>query len=144
VCGPRNLELAASLGADSVIDYNQQDFTQQDSRYDLIFDIVANRSTSDYMGVLSPTGTYVACAFNPTTLFFGSFLSSAKGKKAKSLNHKPKVDDLLFMKDLLEAGEVVPVIDRCYPLADLPAAFRYLGRGSHTGKVAITIDQDGN
>jgi NADPH:quinone reductase-like Zn-dependent oxidoreductase len=140
VCSMRNLDMVRSLGADQVIDYTQQDFTEDVGRYDLIFDIVANRSISDYMRALSPKGSYVACAFNPTTLFFGSLVSKADGKKAVSLNHKPNHIDLLFMAELLAAGKVVPFIDRVYPLSQVPEAMRYLEGGQHRGKVVVTME----
>lgn len=139
VCSTRNLDLVASIGADEAIDYTQEDFTRQETDYDLIFDIVANRSMSDYMRALRPEGKYVACAFNPASLFFGSFISRNDGKQATSLSHKPNISDLVFMTELLESGKVVPVIDRCYPLDQLAEAMRYLGQGSHRGKVVITM-----
>ena len=140
VCSAKNLDLLRSIGADQVIDYTKEDFTEHEGRYDLIFDIVANRSMSDYMRALSPTGRYVACAFNPSSLFFGSFLSKKGGKQASSLNHKPKVEDLHLMKDLLESGQVSPVIDKSYPLGDLAEAMRYLAEGQGRGKVVITMN----
>ena len=139
VCSAQNLELVRSIGADHVIDYHQEDFTQSEERYDLIFDIVANRSTSDYMRVLTPTGKYVACAFNPSTLFFGGLMSKKGGKGASSLVAKANSDDLAFMKELLESGKVVPVIDRSYPLKDTAEAMIYLGSSQQHGKIVITM-----
>jgi NADPH:quinone reductase-like Zn-dependent oxidoreductase len=139
VCSAQNLELVRVIGADHVIDYVQVDFTRQAARYDLIFDVVANRPTSAYMRVLSPQGRYVACAFNPTTLFFGGLLSKPEGKKASSLVHKPHQPDLAFMKELLETGKVVPVIDRTYTLRELPEAMAYLGSDQHHGKLVISV-----
>ena len=143
VCSTRNLDLVRSIGADEVIDYTQTDFTQGDQHYDLIFDIVANRPISDYMRVLSPRGHYVACAFNAAALFMGPLISRNEGKKASSLVHKTNPKDLAFMKGLLEAGKIVPVIDRCYPLSKLSEAMRYLEGGRHQGKVVITVGQNG-
>jgi NADPH:quinone reductase-like Zn-dependent oxidoreductase len=140
VCSTRNLDMVRSIGADHVIDYTQEDFTENEGCYDLIFDIVANRSISDYMRVLSPRGSYVACAFNPTSLFFGSLVSKADGKKASSLSHKPNRSDLLFMEELLAAGKVVPFVDRVYRLSQLPEAMRYLDEGPHRGKVVVTLE----
>ena len=138
VCSAKNLDLVRSIGADEVIDYAQTEFTEAEERYDLIFDIVANRSTSDYMRALSPQGTYVACAFNPTSLFLGSLISKRGGKKACSLDHRPKVEDLAFVAELLEAGKVKPVIGRRFPLGEVGQALSYLGEGTHRGKVVIT------
>lgn len=142
VCSAQNLDLVRSIGADHVIDYKRQDFTQSTECYDLIFDIVANRSVSDYMRALNQKGHYVACAFNPTSLFFGGLISKADGKKASSLVHKPNHQDLIFMKELLESGKVKPVIDRQYPLSELPDAMRYLESGQHRGKVVITVQKE--
>ncbi len=142
VCSAQNLEQVRSIGADHVIDYKQEDFTQAEGRYDLIFDIVANRSTSDYLQALSPQGSYVACAFNPTSLFLGAFISKADGKKASSLAHKPNQQDLVFMKALLESQKVVPVIDRRYPLQGVPEAMKYLGSSQQRGKVVITLQKE--
>jgi len=143
VCSKRNMELVRSIGAEHVIDYAQEDFTKNEGQYDLIFDIVANRSVSDYMRVLSPQGSYVACAFNATSLFLGPLISKKDGKKASSLVHKPNPEDQVFMKGLLEDGKVLPVIDRCYPLSEVPEAMRYLEGGGHLGKVVITMDHNG-
>jgi NADPH:quinone reductase-like Zn-dependent oxidoreductase len=130
-----------SIGADPVIDYAQEDFTQNEGTYDLIFDIVANRPVSDYMRALTPMGSYVACAFNPTSLILGPLISKSDGKKAISLVHKPRLEDLVFMGELLETGAVTPVIDRRYPLAELPEAVRYVESKRHRGKVVIVMDQ---
>ncbi|MCA9951379.1 MAG: NAD(P)-dependent alcohol dehydrogenase [Anaerolineales bacterium] len=139
VCSTRNIDMVRSIGADHVIDYTQEDFTQGESHYDLIFDIVANRSVSDYKRALNPGGTYVACAFNPTSLFLGPFISMTSGKKVTALSHQPKVEDLNFMRKLLEDGKVVPVIDKCYPLNEVPEAMQYLEQGRHRGKVVIKV-----
>jgi NADPH:quinone reductase-like Zn-dependent oxidoreductase len=141
VCSARNLDLVRSIGADRVIDYAQEDFTQNEGAYDLIFDIVANRSVSGYMRALTPTGNYVACAFNPTSLLLGPWISKSDGKKASSLVHKPRLEDLAFIGELLETGAVKPVIDRCYPLAEVPEAMRYVESKRHHGKVVILMDQ---
>jgi NADPH:quinone reductase-like Zn-dependent oxidoreductase len=139
VCSARNLDLVRSIGAEHVIDYTREDFTQNEARYNLIFDIVANHSISDYLRALNPDGHYVACAFNPSSLFLGPLISRKDGKKVSSLVHKPAVEDLIFMRELLEAGQVAPVIDRCYPLDLVPTAMHYLDEGQHLGKVVITV-----
>ena len=139
VCSTRNLDLVRSIGADQVIDYTQEDFTQNKGYYDLILDIVANRPTADYLRALSPQGCYVAVAFNPKALFLGSMMSKKDGQHISSLVHKPNIADLDFMKALLENGAVTPVIDRSFPLDELPQAIRYLESGEHVGKVVITV-----
>ena len=142
MCSQRNIDLVRSIGAHNVIDYLQEDFTQASERYDLIFDIVANRPLSDYMRALNSYGQYVACAFNASSLFFGSLVSKSDGKKASSLVHKPKQKDLAFLAELLEGGKVIPVIDRQYPLQSVPDAMAYLDRGQHRGKVVININSE--
>ncbi|MHA2428890.1 MAG: zinc-binding dehydrogenase, partial [Candidatus Hermodarchaeia archaeon] len=138
----QNLDLVRSIGADHVIDYKQTDFTQAEERYDLIFDIVSNRPTSAYMRVLTPHGSYVACAFNPTALLFGGFWSKSDGKKSSSLIHKPHQPDLIYMCELLETGKVVPVIDRTYPVAHLPQAMEYVGSRQQYGKVVVIVSKE--
>ncbi len=142
VCSTRNLDMVRSIGADEIIDYTQEDFTQNEQLYDLILDIVANRSISDYTRALSPKGNYVAVAFNPLSLFLGSLISMTGSKKVGSLMAKPNDKDLVFMSELLEAGKVVPVIDRRYPLSEVPEAVRYYGEGHPQGKVVITVEDN--
>jgi len=142
VCSTRNLDMVRSIGADHVIDYTQEDFTQKEQRYDLILDIVANRSILDYTRALSPKGSYVAVAFNPSSLFLGPLISMTGSKKVGQLSHKPIVKDLVFMKELLEAGKVVPVIDRRYPLSEVADAMRYFEEGHPQGKVVITMEHN--
>ncbi len=136
VCSTKNLELVRSLGADHVIDYTKEDFTKKEQRYDLILDSVANRSISDYTRALSPEGRYVAVAFNVRALI------SMTGSKVSQMSHKPDVKDLVYMKELIEAGKVVPVIDRRFPLSEVAEAFRHFEEGHPTGKVVITVEHD--
>jgi len=142
VCSTKKMELVRSLGADHVIDYTQEDFTQKEQRYDLILDIVANRSVSDYSRALTPKGTYVAVAFNPSALFLGSLISMTGNKKMNQLSHKPNVKDLVFIKELIEAGKVIPIIARRYPLREAAEALRYYEEGHPSGKVIITVEHD--
>jgi len=141
VCSTASLDMVRSIGADHVIDYTQEDFTQNEQRYDLILDIVANRSVSDYVRALSPKGVYVAVAFNASALFLGPWISRRGSKKVSQYSHELSVKDLVFMKELLEAGKVVPVIDRRYPLSEVAEALRYYGEGHARGKVVVTISQ---
>jgi NADPH:quinone reductase-like Zn-dependent oxidoreductase len=142
VCSTRNLDRVRSIGADQVIDYTQEDFTKSEQRYDLILDSSANRSISDYTRALSPMGSYVAVAFNPSALFLGSLISMTGSKKVSQLSHKPNVKDLVFIKELIEAGKVVPVIDRRFPLSEVAEAFRYFEEGHPSGKVVITVEHN--
>jgi NADPH:quinone reductase-like Zn-dependent oxidoreductase len=142
VCGTGSVEMVRGLGAEHVVDYTREDFAAGDARYDLIFDIVANRPMRDYMRVLRPGGRYVACAFNPASLFSGP-LFSRDGKSAGSLVHRPNRDDLIFMAELMADGRVAPVIDRCYPLEEVADALRYYDDGHPRGKVVITVGGGG-
>jgi len=142
VCSTRNLDMVRSLGADHVIDYTQEDFTQSEKRYDLILDMVSNRSLSDYTGALSLKGNYVSVAFNPRALFLGPLMSMTGSKKVSQMSHAPNVKDLVYMKELIEAGKVVSVIDRRYPLSEVAEAFRYYGEGHPSGKIVITVEHD--
>jgi NADPH:quinone reductase-like Zn-dependent oxidoreductase len=124
VCSSDNLKLIRSIGADYVIDYKQEDFTMGKKKYDLILDIVANRPTSQYMHALAPQGAYVAVAFNPQTIFLGSIISKADGKKAGSLMAKPSISDLKEVKALIEGGKISPVINKVFPLRETAKAIK--------------------
>jgi NADPH:quinone reductase-like Zn-dependent oxidoreductase len=123
-----------------VIDYTQDDFTRGGTRYDLILDVVANRPLGALLGALTPGGRYVAVAFSASALILGPLVSLATGKRVTQLSHEPSVEDLIFMTELVEAGKVVAVIDRCYPLSDVPEALRYYAQGHPAGKVVITME----
>jgi NADPH:quinone reductase-like Zn-dependent oxidoreductase len=140
VCSTGNLDLVRSIGAERVIDYTQEDFTQTGERYDLIFDVVAKRSFSDGKHALRPQGIYVTTAFSPLLALVGLGRSLTGSRKMVPLPPKPPSRaDLAFMKELLEAGKVTPVIDRRYGLRDLPDALRYLEEGHARGKVVIAM-----
>ncbi len=147
VCSTRNVDMVRSIGADQVIDYTQDDFTQSGQRYDLMFDNVGNRSLSDCRRVLSPRGVYVTVGapvggdwIGPQIWLFKVLLASLVGsRKMVSFLAKPNKEDLLVLKELLEAGKVTPVIDRHYKLSEVPEAIRYLEEGHAQGKVVITV-----
>jgi NADPH:quinone reductase-like Zn-dependent oxidoreductase len=143
VCSTRNLDLVRSLGADQVIDYTQEDFTQNGQRYDLILDNVGDPSFYKrfYKRSLSPKGISVIIAGSfYLQLFLGPWMTMAGSNKIGTFMNVTQKEDLLLMKELLEAGVIVPVIDRCYPLREVPQAMRYLEAGHARGKVVITID----
>ncbi len=140
VCSTKNIDLVRSLGADYVIDYTQEDFTKKVQRYDLILDNVANRPISDYARALSSNGSYVSVKFSAGALILGPLISMIGSKKVSQFVHKPNVMDLVFVKELLEAGKVVPVIDRRYRLSEVARAFREYGERHPSGKVVITIE----
>jgi NADPH:quinone reductase-like Zn-dependent oxidoreductase len=139
VCSTRNLDLVCSIGADRVVDYTQEDFTQNGECYDLIFDVVAKRSFSDCKRALKPQGIYVTTEFSPVLVLGGLWKSMTGNQKMVPLPPKPpSKTDLALMKELLEAGKVTPTIDRRYSLSELSEALRYLGKGHARGKVVIT------
>ena len=142
VCSGKNLDMVRSIGTDHVIDYTKEDFTTTGKKYDLILDIVANRSIFDYTSALSPKGSYVAVAFKASAVFLGPLISITGSKKVSQLSHKPNVEDLIFLKELIESGKVVPVIDRRYPLSKVAEAVRYFGEGNPSGKVVITVEHN--
>ena len=140
VCSTRNLDMVRSIGADQVVDYTQEDFTQTGECYDLIFDVVAKRSFSDCRRALRPQGIYVTTEFSPVLALGGLWKSMTGNQKMVPLLAKPpNKTDLVFMKELLEAGKVTPTIDRRYALSELPDALRYLEKGHAQGKVVITM-----
>jgi NADPH:quinone reductase-like Zn-dependent oxidoreductase len=143
VCSARNLDMVRSIGADHVIDYTQEDFTQNGQHYDLIIDAAAYRPISDYKRALSPKGFYVLIGGSGAqflqAMFIGPLMSMTGSQKIGTFIKKPNKKDLVFMKELLEAGKIKPVIDRCYPLSEVPEAIRYLEEGHAQGKVIITV-----
>ncbi len=142
VCSTRNLDMVRSIGADHVIDYTQEDFTQNKQRYDLIVATAGYRSIFDYKHALRPKGMYVATGGSMAQIFqamlLGPWISMTGSKKLGSMLVKPN-KDLGFMKELIEAGKVKPVIDRCYPLSEAAEALRYYEEGHSRGKVVITV-----
>ena len=146
VCSSRNVDMVRSLGADHVIDYTREDFSQSRQLYDLIFDSVGNRSLSDLRRVLASKGTVVIVGaaegrwIGPMipplkAMLLSPFVSQTMGF-FMSKRSKP---DLLLLKELIEAGKVTPVIDRSYPLNEVPEAIRYLEKGHARGKVVIRV-----
>jgi NADPH:quinone reductase-like Zn-dependent oxidoreductase len=119
VCSTSNLDMVKSLGADHVIDYTKEDFSSRAERYDVIFDTLAKFPKSKYSKVLAPNGTYVSMA---------------------KLDTKESMDNLIFIRELIEAGEIKAVIDRCYPLEEMVEAHRYVDTGHKRGNVVITVE----
>jgi NADPH:quinone reductase-like Zn-dependent oxidoreductase len=148
VCSTRNLEAARSLGADHVIDYTQEDFTQNEQRYDLILAANGYHPISHYKRALSPKGIYVMAGGSTVQMFqallLAPWMSMTGSKKMGVLSAKPDKQDLAFLRELLESGKVQSVIDRCYPLSEAAEALRYLGEGHARGKVVITVEQNNN
>ena len=138
VCSTRNLDMVRSIGADHIIDYTKEDFTQNGQRYDLIFDTVGNLSISGCQRALSPNGICSVAGFTTMSHLFQVMLLGGKkvGMMETAYSNKK---DLLFIKDLLEAGKVIPVIDKTFSLSEVPGAIRYLETGRARGKVVITV-----
>lgn len=143
VCSTRNLDQARSLGADHVIDYTKEDFTKSGQRYALILAANGYHPISDYKRALSSKGVYVMAGGTATQMFqamiLGTWMSERGGKKMGGVVGKSNQEDLTFLKGLIEAGKVKPVIDRCYSLSETAEALRYLGAGHARGKIIITI-----
>lgn len=143
VCSTAKIDLARSLGADHVIDYTREDFTRSGRQYDLILAVNGNRSIFDYKRALSLRGIYVMTGGNTAQLFqallLGPWISMFGKQQMGALTSTPNQKDLLFMKELLEAGKVKPVIDRRYPLSEVPEAIRYVEAGHAVGKVVIMV-----
>jgi NADPH:quinone reductase-like Zn-dependent oxidoreductase len=143
VCSTRNVSRMRSIGADHVIDYTQEDFTQNGQQYDLILAANGYHPLSAYQRALSPDGTYVMTGGAMAQLFeamlLGPLVSMTGNKKMGNVMAKPDKENLAFMRELLEAGKVKPVIDRCYPLSEVAEAIRYLEAGHAQGKVVITV-----
>ncbi|MGD0319366.1 MAG: NAD(P)-dependent alcohol dehydrogenase [Nitrososphaerales archaeon] len=148
VCSTRNLDKARSIGADHVIDYTQEDFTKNGQRYDLILAANGHHSILAYKRALSPKGVYVMTGGSMTqllqTMLLGRLVTMIGGKKMHNLMAKLSQNDLVFMKDLLETGKVVPVVERRYSLGQAAEAIRYVEEGHAQGKVVITPEHNDN
>jgi NADPH:quinone reductase-like Zn-dependent oxidoreductase len=147
VCSTTKVDLVRSIGADEVIDYTRDDFAETAQRYDLILDIAGNRSVSQLRRALAPRGTLVIVGGEGGGRWFGgidrqlraSLLSPFVSQKLGTFIAKPNAEDLVVLKELIEAGKVTPVIDRTYPLSEVPEAIRHLEEGHARGKVVITV-----
>lgn len=143
VCSTRNLEQARQLGADHVIDYTQENFTQGSQHYDLIFAANGYHPLSAYKRALTPKGIYVMAGGSAAQIFqpmiLGSWMSEKDGRKLGNVSAHMNQKDLLTLKEMLETGKIIPVIDRRYPLGEVPEALRYLGSGHARAKLVIHI-----
>jgi NADPH:quinone reductase-like Zn-dependent oxidoreductase len=149
ICSTRNVDMVRSIGADRVIDYTQEDFTGSGQRYDLIFDCMGNHSLFACRRVLNPKGMYIMAGgaggpwAGPLPRFIKALLLSwFVSQKLFMFLAKRSQEDLTTMHDLMEAGKVTPVIDKCYRLSEVPEAIRYLEEGHARGKVIITMAPD--
>jgi NADPH:quinone reductase-like Zn-dependent oxidoreductase len=145
VSSTRHLDTMRSIGADHVIDYTQEDFSQNGQQYDLILAVNGDVSISNYRRALTPTGTYVMSGGSNRQLMQamlqGTWISRTSTQKMSSLRATPNRQDLAFLSGLLQSGKIVPVIDRCFPLNEGIEAVRYLEAGHAKGKVVISVRQ---
>lgn len=143
VCSARNLELMRSLGADHVIDYKVEDFTQTGWRYDLILSVNGYRPLTDFLSVLKPDGNHIVAAGSMRQLIQAGTrkkqVENNSNRKIHVLSLEQNQQDLVFLKELLEKGKVVPTIDAIYPLKKAADAFRYCEKEHARGKVVITV-----
>jgi NADPH:quinone reductase-like Zn-dependent oxidoreductase len=133
------LDALRSIGANHVIDYTKEDYTKNGGSYDLIIDVVGRRSVSRRLKLLTDDGYYFLAYAGLSHILLGMWLSMTGNKKLKIQSASQKIEDLLFLKELIEAGEIKPVIDRRYPLEQVPEAHRYVESGHKKGNVAITV-----
>jgi len=143
VCSTGNVDMVHSIGADQVIDYKKEDFTLTGQKYDLILDNVGNRSLNEIKRIIGPEGIYLLNGYSPALmlrLMIRSGKSKGGGQTLRSADvQKANQDDLGFLKDLLKAGKIKPVIDKVYPLKEVADAVRYLEDGHARGKVVISV-----
>jgi NADPH:quinone reductase-like Zn-dependent oxidoreductase len=143
VCSTAKIELVKSMGADKVIDYTQEDFTQNGETYDLIFDTFG-QSTFSSSSSLKKEGSYLFATYGLPQLFHILWLKVTTGKKAISPLLEETTEDLIFLRELIEAGQIKPVVDRCYPLEQAAEAHRYVEDGHKKGNVALTVAHNHN
>ena len=135
VCSTANIEMVKSLGADKVIDYTKEDFTQSDQTYDIVFDAVMKTSFSRCKSSLTPGGVFATVDYPLLTAFWTSIV----GRKKVVFGIANRIEDLVFLRKLIEAGKIKSVIDRCYPLEQTAEAHRYVETGHKKGNVVITV-----
>jgi NADPH:quinone reductase-like Zn-dependent oxidoreductase len=131
-----------SLGADHVIDYTREDFTRTGQTYDVIFDAVGKSSFSRCKSSLNEEGIYLVTLPKPAVLLQMVWTSMIGSKKVKMEGAPAKVENLIFLKELIEAGKLKTVIDRRYPLEQIAGAFRYVEKGHKKGNVVITVEHN--
>jgi len=147
VCSTAKVEMVRSLGADVVVDYTNGDFTRSTQRYDIVLDTGGNRSLGDLRRLLGPGGTLVLiggeggnCLLGGTSKWIHALvIAPFVGQKLRPLATAPNKKDLLLVKDLIESGKLMPVIDRTFALKDVPDAFRHLEKGNVCGKIVISV-----
>ena len=142
VCSTKNLELVKSLGADKVIDYTKEDFTKSGETYDVIFDTIGKSSFSRSKRSLKKKGFYLLANPGLSQMVRGLWTSMTSSKKVIYALAKYRTEDLIFLKELIEAGKIKSVIDRRYPLEKIAEAHSYVEKGQKTGNVVITMENN--
>lgn len=147
VCSTRNVDLVRSLGTDHIIDYTEEDFTRSSQRYDLMLDVAGSRSWSESRRVLNPQATLVMVGAPKGNALLGPLSHMVKVRLAALRSRQKAVffiaktnrADMMVLRELLEAGKITPIIDRCYELSEIADAFRYMGEGHAQGKIVLTM-----
>ncbi|KYC38813.1 zinc-binding alcohol dehydrogenase [Scytonema hofmannii PCC 7110] len=139
ICSTKNVDLVKSLGADRIVDYTQQDFTEETLQYDIILDAVAKQSFSSCQKVLKPNGTYVTTLPSFESVVKNILTVILPGKKARNVLAVPRTQDLAYLKELSEVGKLRTIIDRTYPLQEIVAAHTYSESERAVGKIAIRL-----
>ena len=142
VCSTAHVALVKALGADTVIDYTQEDWTRSGQTYDIIFDTVGKSSLSGCLRSLKQEGSYLQAVAGPALLVRMRWASMRNGKTLIGGTASPKAEDLTYLTELVEAGKINPVIDRCYPLEKIVEAHKYVDQGHKKGNVVIKVEQN--
>ncbi len=147
VCSTANLEWVKSLGADHVIDYTQEDFSENGKTYDIIFDTVGKIPFTECKGSLKDDGIYLTTVPTPAIMLQALWTAKSGSKRAKFVAAglrpaREKIKDLVFLTELIEAGKIKAIIDRCYPLEQMAEAHCYVEKGHKKGNVVITVEHD--
>lgn len=144
VCSTANLEMVKSLGADRVLDYTQEDFTLHSAAYDVVFDTVGKLPYADALRTLKENGTYLQAVSAPGISIRMKWTAMTSNKKTVGGGPPPEAEDLVFLKELVEAKKIKPVIDRCYSFKQIVAAHRYVDTGRKKGNVIIVMENGHN
>ena len=147
VVSTRKMDMVRSIGADHVIDYTKEDFTNNGRKYDIIFGINGHRQLSEYKRALTPDGIYVCIGGTMKQVFqsmlLGPLLSLTSRQKIKNMGMaRAYHSELMTLKELIESGMIFPVIDRCYPFGEIAEAFHYMSQGRARGKVVLSLEEN--
>ena len=147
VVSTRKMDMVSSIGADHAVDYTQEDFTKNGQKYDVIFGVNGHRSLSEYKRALTPDGVYICIGGTMNQIFesmlLGPLMSLNSRQKIKNMGMATATrKELTALNELIEAGKVMPVIDRCYPFSEIEEAFHYVGKGHARGKVVLSLEAD--